>query len=95
MRSALILALLAAGTLAADVAWANPELAKKAGCIKCHAVDKKKEGPAFQDSAKKFKAEADPAAAMYKSITNRSGEHPELKASPDDIKAVLSWVTSL
>jgi cytochrome c551/c552 len=95
MRSLLIFALVAAGVLAAGVAVASPELSKKAGCATCHAVDKKKEGPAFQETAKKLKADAGAEEAMFKSITDPKTTHPPMKASPEDIRAVLKWVKTL
>jgi hypothetical protein len=42
---------------AADDAAAEA-LMKKSGCFKCHSVDKKKDGPAFQETAKKLKGNA-------------------------------------
>jgi cytochrome c len=92
MKAVLIAAILAAGVFSVGVARADMEAAKKAGCMKCHEVDKKKKGPAFQESAKKYKGDAD---AMYKAMTDPKGDHPELKNSPDEIKAVLGWVKTL
>jgi cytochrome c len=37
-----------------DVAQAEAVL-KKSGCMKCHAVSAKKEGPSFKDVAAKYK----------------------------------------
>jgi cytochrome c len=52
-----------AGVLAADEAAAR-DLAQSSGCFKCHGVDKKKDGPAFRDSAAKYKD--DPDAPAYR-----------------------------
>lgn len=41
------------GTASADL-----ELAKKSGCLACHAVDKKVVGPAWADVAAKYKGDA-------------------------------------
>ncbi|MBL0140658.1 MAG: class I cytochrome c [Betaproteobacteria bacterium] len=38
--------------------------AKSNGCLKCHAVDKKKDGPAFKEVAKKYKGKADAEAKL-------------------------------
>lgn len=32
---------------------------KKSGCLKCHAVSAKKDGPSFQETAVKYKGKAD------------------------------------
>ena len=95
MKFALMSAIVVAGVLSAGVARANPELSKSAGCVKCHEIDKKKKGPSFQEAAKKYKGNADAEGAMFKSITDPKGDHPEMKNSPDEIKAVLKWVKTL
>jgi cytochrome c len=97
MKVALISAIVMAGVLSVGVARAAEmsEAAKTAGCVKCHEIDKKKKGPAFQESAKKYKSNADAEGAMFKSITDTKGDHPEIKATPDQIKAVLKWVKTL
>ncbi len=43
--------LIAASALAVEM----PELAKKSGCVACHAIDKKIVGPAWMDVANKYK----------------------------------------
>ena len=37
---------------------ANLDLAKKSGCMACHAIDKKVVGPAWKDVAAKYKGDA-------------------------------------
>ena len=68
MKSILIAAVLAAGIAATGVASADggEDVAKKSGCLNCHAVDTKKVGPAYKEVAKKFKGKstADVVAAM-------------------------------
>jgi cytochrome c len=95
MKSILIPALVAAGVLFAGAVQASPELAKSAGCAKCHELDKKKKGPSFKDSAAKYKGKADAEALMLKAITDPNGDHPEMKASPEDTKTMIKWILSL
>ena len=45
------------------------DLAKKSGCLACHAVDKKVVGPAWQDVANKYKG----AAEMTATLTDGAG----------------------
>lgn len=45
-------------------------LADKSGCLRCHSVDKKIVGPAFQDIAAKYKADADARETLNKKIKN-------------------------
>ena len=45
-------------------------LAKKSGCMKCHAIDKKKDGPSYKDVAAKYKGKADAEAKLIKHATS-------------------------
>jgi cytochrome c len=58
----------AATVLALAAAQANAEegleLAKKSGCLACHAVDHKVVGPAWQDVANKYKGQAEISATL-------------------------------
>jgi cytochrome c len=91
MKTILIASLLAAGVMLAGVARANPELAA-ANCGKCHEMDKKKKGPAYKVTAAKYKGKADAEATMFKFVTDKDGDHPEIKAKPEDIKTVIKWI---
>ena len=50
------------------LAQADQALAQKNACMACHATDKKLVGPAFQDVARKYAAQADAQAYLVKSI---------------------------
>ena len=50
----------------ADAAQA---LAKKSGCLKCHAVDKTKKGASFKKTAAKYKGKTDAEAKLIDNIT--------------------------
>jgi cytochrome c len=92
MRTPLICALAVAGVLSAGVAQASLELSKSAGCVKCHELDKKKKGPSFKDTAAKFKGKPDAEATLLKMVTDPKGDHPEIPASPEDIKTMIKWI---
>lgn len=73
MRQVGILAATAAfaapfGAQAQDVAAAEA-LAKKSGCMKCHSVSAKKEGPSFKDTAAKYKGQPDAEKALFAFLT--------------------------
>lgn len=53
-------------------AVAAKKLARTDHCLRCHAIDRKKEGPAFQTIAYKYKGQADAQDKLVKHIT--SGE---------------------
>jgi cytochrome c len=87
-------ALIAAGIVFAGAAKANPDLAQ-ANCGKCHEMDKKKKGPAYKVTAAKWKGKADAEAQMFKFVMDPNGDHPEMKAKPEDVKTVLKWILTL
>jgi len=105
-----VLSLAAAALLApvsgfgADAAAAQA-LAKQSNCFKCHAVDKKKEAPAWKEVAAKYKGKPDAEATLTKHLTTgpkvkfedgHQEDHPVLKAkSPDDTKNLVAWILSL
>lgn len=76
-------------------------LMKKSNCMKCHAVDKKKDGPAFKETAAKYKGKADAEAKLYTHLTTnpkvkvdgKEEEHDNLKTKNDaEIKEVVKWI---
>jgi cytochrome c len=89
----------AAAAVDADGAQA---LAKKSGCMKCHAIDKAKKGPAFQKTAAKWKGKADAEAKLTDSITKgakvkfEDGTEEEHKVvdskDPKEIKNLVQWI---
>lgn len=94
MRAMIVAGLLLAGLVLAGPASASSELAKKSGCLNCHAVDTKKVGPAFKDVAASNKGKAGADAALVTKIMGGK-DHPKVKASEDDVKALVKWVLAL
>ena len=86
-------------------ATAAQALARQSNCFKCHAVDKKKEAPAWKDVAAKYKGKADAEARLIKHLTSgpkvkfedgHEEEHPMVKSkNADDIKNLADWILSL
>jgi cytochrome c len=91
MQKLLAASLVAAGVLLAGAAQANADLAK-AQCGKCHEMDKKKKGPSYKQTAADYKGKADAEATLFKKITDPKGDHPEMKATPDETRTVLKWI---
>jgi cytochrome c len=89
---------------AADVdAGAAEALMKKSGCNKCHSLDKKKEGPSFQETAAKYKGKADAEESIFKQLTTspkikidgKEEVHEGLKTTKDDeVRNVARWILS-
>ena len=94
MKSVMIVAAVAAGLVFAGTASAQEALAKSSGCMNCHDVATKKIGPAFKDTAAKYKGKADAEKTLVTKITTADG-HPKVKASDDDVKSLVKWVLSL
>ncbi len=44
-------------------------LMKKSGCLKCHSVSAKKEGPPFKETAAKYKGKADAEKTLVTHLT--------------------------
>ena len=64
MKKLLLPLALAAVLAAPGIASADAAAAKSNGCMKCHDTDKKKDGPAFKEVAKKYKGKADAEAKL-------------------------------
>ena len=74
-------------------------------CVKCHAVDRKKDGPAYRDVAAKFKAESDAEARILHHITagekvkfpdGHEEHHKKVKAGDQaEIDNLVRWILSL
>jgi cytochrome c len=88
MKFLLVSALAAAAMMASGAALASADMADKQ-CGKCHQLDKKSKGPSYKAMAAKFKGNE---AGAIKAITDKSGDHPEVKAKPEEIQAVVKWV---
>ncbi len=79
------------------IASADEALAKKNNCLKCHAVDKKKDGPAFKEVAKKQKGnEAKLAEFILKGGKVGNEDHDPIKSkSADEAKTLAKWILSM
>lgn len=76
-------------------------LVKKSGCLKCHAPERKKDGPSFKETAAKYKGKADAEAKLVTHLTTnpkikvdgKEEQHDSLKTKDDAaIKNVVRWV---
>jgi len=86
---------------AAD-ATAALALARQSNCLKCHAVDKKKEGPSFQEVAAKYKGKPGAVDRLTQHITSgekakfddgHEEEHAIVKTKdPAQIKNLAEWI---
>ncbi|HRE17407.1 MAG TPA: c-type cytochrome [Rhodocyclaceae bacterium] len=98
-------ALLAAPLASAADADAAQALAKKEGCLKCHAIDKKKEAKSLKEISAKYKGKADAEAKILHHIT--AGEKVKMEdGTEEDHKVIktkdkaeqqnlIEWILSL
>lgn len=80
-------------------------LARQSNCFKCHAIDKKKDGPAWKDVAAKYAGKPDGEARLIKHITSgekakfpdgHEEDHTIVKSKDEkEIKNLVDWILSL
>ena len=85
--AALGVALGTSADAAAVDAAAAQQLARQSNCLKCHAVDRKKEGPAYKDVAAKWKGKPEAHARLAQHIT--SGEKVKFEDGHEEDHAIV------
>ena len=92
-----------APSFAVDAAAAQA-LARQQNCLKCHAIDKKKDGPSFKETAAKYKGKSDAEQRLITHITTgekakfadgHEEEHKVIKANEADTRNLVQWILSL
>lgn len=76
-------------------------LARKSGCLACHAMDKKLVGPAYKDVAAKYAGDANAPAALLEKV-KKGGKGvwgpvpmpPNVTIKDEDARALITWVLS-
>lgn len=105
-----MVALLVASLPPAAVAAVDPDAAeallRKNGCFKCHAIDKKKDGPSFREVAKKYrdKAKGEAETRLVTHITTgekakfpdgHEEDHKIIKTKDmEEIRNGINWILS-
>lgn len=86
-------------------AVAAEKLARQEGCLRCHGIDRGKDGPAYKKIAEKYRGKADAEARLVKHLS--SGEkvkfedgHEEEHKIPktkdqEQLKNLMQWILSL
>ena len=79
-------------------------LARQNNCFKCHAIEKKKDGPPYRDVAAKYRGKAEAEAKLIHHIT--AGEKVKFQDGSEDnhkiiqttdmaeIKNLIAWILS-
>lgn len=95
---------LSGAALAVDVDAAKA-LAKQNNCLKCHSIDKERDGPAYKKVAEKYKGKAEAEKRLIEHITSgekakfadgHEEEHKIVKTSPpkdmEQIRNLVQWI---
>ena len=102
MKYPLILAALLATAASGSALAADPAAAaQKAGCMACHAMDKKLVGPAFKDIAAKYKGQADAESKLVAKL-KAGGQGvwgaipmpPQTQLKDEDARRLVKWILS-
>lgn len=80
-------------------------LLKESKCFKCHAAEKKKDGPAYRDVAAKFRGDPEAEKKLIHHVTSgdkvkfadgHEEDHKKVKTSDmTEIKNLVQWIQSL
>jgi len=100
--------LFAPGTAAAVDAEAAKALARQNNCFKCHAIEKKKDGPAWKEVAAKYREKGGGQERLVQHITSgekakfpdgHEEDHKVIQTDPpkdmDQIKNLVDFILSL
>ncbi len=106
LSAAAVAALSAVPAEAAD-GTAALALARQNNCMKCHSIDRDKDGPSYQKVAAKYKGKANAEARLIEHITSgekakfadgHEEEHKIVKTSPPkdmaQVKNLVQWILS-
>jgi cytochrome c len=98
-----VVALVAAPLAHALDAGEAEKLARKSGCLKCHAPAKDKDGPSMKQLAEKWKVKPDAENQLLKHLTSnpmvkidgKEEKHESLKTDKEaEIRNVIKWYLS-
>lgn len=103
--STLVASLTVAAFSTAALAAANVDQAKDTAkannCMKCHGLEKDKDGPSFKKTAAKYKGKADAEASLVKHLTTSpkvkladgtEEEHKKIKATDAETKNLIQYI---
>ena len=96
MKSMLLVVAAAGSIMVAGAANAQTgaELAKAKNCMTCHDLDKKKVGPAFKDTAAKYKDNKEAEAKLITGLKEGKGHPTKIAATDAELKTLVQYVLS-
>jgi cytochrome c len=98
MKAVVVACALIAGSVLTGAAQADEKLAKSAGCMTCHGVDKKIIGPAFKDVAAKYRGDKKSEEVLFRNVKQGSKGvwgsipmPPNAHVKDEDIRTLVRW----
>lgn len=88
----------------APMALASEQLMDKSGCVACHRVDTKYNGPAFKAVAARYRNDTDAPAMLFAKVREGGegvwGDLPMVPNGPNkisdaDLKVLIAWILAL
>ena len=94
MYCGIALALVAFSAQGATSANKGSAIAQKAGCTKCHAIDRAKIGPTWHDLHMKYRDEAGAQNRVSAKLKDAGSDHPEIPVRAKDIDVLIPWIVA-
>lgn len=94
MKSIVIATAAAAALCGSGAANADAALARKSGCMTCHAVDATKEGPSFKSTAAKYKGQADAEKKILDQFKSNA-DHAKVKSNGAETATLVKWILAM
>lgn len=78
-------------------------MVRRNNCLKCHGVDKDKDGPSFQKTAKKYRGKAGATERIVEHLTSgekakfpdgHEEDHKIVRAERADLENLAQWILS-
>ncbi len=77
---------------------------KQNNCLKCHGIEKDKDGPSYKKTAEKYKGKADAESKLMTHLTTgpkvkladgSEEEHKKIKATEAETKNLVQYILSI
>jgi cytochrome c551/c552 len=94
----LILAAVALTGIIPTAANAQESLARRNGCLNCHAVksgDRQRSASSMEAIAKRYADKPDAEETLSKGLLEGTTNHPRIRGTPDETRAIVKWIMTL
>jgi cytochrome c551/c552 len=100
MKLLILAAVALAGIIpsAANAQDSKEALARRNGCLNCHAVktgSRRMQARSMQEMAKAYADQPDAEAKLSKGLIDGTTNHPRIRGTPDETRAIIKWMLTL